>query len=127
FETDPSHAAFPGRWLERAARSNGVEVREGAALEILPAPGGDLCDLVFLDADTEPLTRYLDGSGRLLRPGGMVVADNALWGGRVLDESVDDAGTRGVREFNRKLASDPRLTSIVVPLGDGVAIGLVNP
>lgn len=126
-EKDASHAAFARRWIERAGLSNRVEVREGAALEILPALDGELFDLVFLDADKEPLTHYLDWSVRLLRPGGMVVADNALWGGRVLDESVDDAGTRGVREFNRKLASDPRLTSIVVPLGDGVAIGLVNP
>jgi predicted O-methyltransferase YrrM len=52
---------------------------------------------------------------RLLRPGGIVVADNALRGGRVLDPAATDPDTEGVREFNRRLAADPRLTSVIVP------------
>ncbi|HEX5580320.1 MAG TPA: hypothetical protein VFX39_02015, partial [Gemmatimonadaceae bacterium] len=58
--------------------------------------------------------------------GGLVVADNALRGGRVLDPEAPDPDTAGVREFNRRLATDPRLTSILVPTHDGVAVGVVR-
>lgn len=125
-ELDPGHAAFARRWIERAGQEGRVEVREGSALDILPSLDGELFDMVFLDADKEPLPRYLDWAVRLLRPGGMVVADNALWGGRVLDTSVNDPATLGLREFNHRMATDPRLTSTVIPMGDGVAVGLVN-
>lgn len=125
-EADPRHAAFARRYLARAGLADRVEVREGRALELLPALDGEQFDAVFLDADKEPLPTYLEWAIRLLRPGGLVIADNALWGGRVVDATVDDPATRGVREFNRRLATDPRLTGIVVPTHDGVAIGVVR-
>lgn len=125
-ERESSHAAFARRWIERAGLTDRIDVREGVALELLPAIDGQEFDLVFLDADKAPLPRYLDWSLRLLRPGGMVIADNALWGGRVLNPDDDDPDTQGVREFNRRLATDPRLTSIVVPMHDGVGVGVVQ-
>lgn len=126
-EVDPAHAAFAVAHLASAGVGSRVEVRVGQALQLLPALDGERFDLVFLDADKEPLPTYLDWALRLVRPGGAIVADNALWGGRVLDDRVTDEATRGVREFNRRLATDPRLTSIVVPTHDGVAVGIVNP
>ena len=125
-EKDPSHAAFARRWLERAGLSNRVEVREGAALEVLPSLDGERFDLVFIDADKAPMPTYLDWAMRLLRPGGAVVADNTLRAGRVLDAAATDADTEGVREFNRRLAADPRLTAVMVPTHDGVGIGIVR-
>lgn len=124
-EIDERHAAFARRYLRRAGVDDRVEVRVGRALELLPALDGERYDLIFLDADKEPLPTYFEWSLRLVRPGGLVVADNALWGGRVLDERVTDAATRGVREFNRRMATDPRVTGIIVPTHDGVAIGVV--
>lgn len=125
-ELDAEHAQFARRYLERAGFANRVEVRVGRALDLLPALDGERFDAVFLDADKEPLPTYLDWAIRLVRPGGLVLADNALWGGRVLDPNVDDDATRAVREFNRRFASDPRITGIVVPTHDGVAIGVVH-
>lgn len=125
-EIEPAHAEFARRHLERAGVSDRVEIRVGRALDLLPALDGERFDAVFLDADKEPLPTYFDWALRLLRPGGLLVADNALWGGRVLDDRVDDEKTRAVREFNRRLATDPRVTGIVVPTHDGVAIGVVN-
>lgn len=125
-EAEPRHAAFAEAWLRRAGLADRVEVRVGRALDVLPAFDGERFDAVFLDADKEPLPRYFEWALRLLRPGGLLVADNALWGGRVLDASVDDADTRGVREFNRLLATDPRVTGIVVPTHDGVGFGIVR-
>ena len=125
-ERDAAHAAFARRHLAAAGVGDRVEVREGHALQLLPALDGEQFDLVFLDADKEPLPTYLDWALRLIRPGGAIVADNALRGGRVLDDRAMDAATVAVREFNRRLATDPRLTSIVVPTHDGVAIGIVE-
>ncbi|MDQ3950510.1 MAG: class I SAM-dependent methyltransferase, partial [Gemmatimonadota bacterium] len=125
-EIEPSHAEFARRHLARAGVADRVEVRVGRALDLLPALDGERFDAVFLDADKEPLPTYFDWALRLLRPGGLLIADNALWGGRVLDERVDDEATRAVREFNRRLATDPRVTGIVVPTHDGVGIGVVG-
>lgn len=126
-EIEPAHAAFARRYIERAGLAEAVEVRVGPALQMLPALDGQKFDAVFLDADKEPLPTYLDWALRLLRPGGLVIADNTLRGGRVADPSADDAQLRGIREFNRKLAADPRVTGIVIPIGDGVAVGVAEP
>lgn len=125
-ELEPVHAAFARRFLERAGLADRVEIRVGRALEILPALDGERFDAVFLDADKEPLPTYLEWALRLVRPGGLIIADNALWGGRVLDERSDDPATLAVREFNKRLAEHPRITGIVVPTHDGVAIGVVR-
>jgi predicted O-methyltransferase YrrM len=124
-EIEPKHADFARRYLVRAGVADRVEVRVGRALDILPALDGERFDAVFLDADKEPLPTYFEWALRLLRPGGLLVADNALWGGKVLDDRVHDDATRAVREFNRRLATDPRITGIVVPTHDGVGIGIV--
>jgi predicted O-methyltransferase YrrM len=125
-EINPEHAAFARRQLERAGVANRVEVRTGAALDLLPALEGESFDAVFLDADKASLPAYFDWAIRLLRPGGLVIADNTLRGGHVLDEHDDDPDLRGIREFNRKLASDARVTGLVVPIGDGVGVGVLH-
>ncbi|HEU4584221.1 MAG TPA: O-methyltransferase [Gemmatimonadaceae bacterium] len=125
-EISPEHAAFARRYIERAGLSHTIEVRVGPALQLLPTLDGEKFDIVFLDADKEPLPTYLDWALRLLRPGGLVIADNTLRGGRVADPAEDDDQLRAIREFNRKLASSARLTGLVVPIGDGVAVGVVK-
>lgn len=123
-EIDPARAEFARRHIARAGFAPAVEVRVGAALQLLPALDGERFDAVFLDADKEPLPTYFEWALRLLRPGGLVIADNALRGGRVLDAGDEDPDVRGVRELNRKLATDPRVTGLVLPIGDGVAVGV---
>ena len=125
-EADERHAEFARRQLVRAGVADRVEVRVGRALEVLPALDGERFDLVFLDADKEPLPTYLEWGLRLVREGGLIVADNALWGGRVLQPSVQDEATKAVRLFNERFATHPRITGIVVPTHDGVAIGVVG-
>jgi caffeoyl-CoA O-methyltransferase len=125
-EIEPAHAEFARRYVERAGLATKVEIRLGRALDILPSLDGQQFDAVFLDADKEPLPTYFEWALRLLRPGGLLIADNALWGGRVLDDSERDEKTVAVREFNRRLATDPRVIGIVVPTHDGVAVGVVK-
>lgn len=125
-EIDPGHAEFARRHLAAAGLADRVEVRVGRALDLLPALDGERFDAVFIDADKEPLSTYFDWALRLVRPGGLIIADNALWGGKVYDDSVQDERTRAVREVNRRFATDPRVLGIVVPTHDGVAVAVVR-
>ena len=125
-EIDEKDAAFARRYIQRAELGDRIEVRLGRALEVLPALDGERFDAVFLDADKEPLPTYFDWALRLVRPGGLIIADNALWGGRVYDGDESDERTRGVREFNRRMSTDPRVLGIIVPTHDGVAVAVVR-
>jgi caffeoyl-CoA O-methyltransferase len=125
-EVDQRHAEFARSYFARAGLDARIDLRIGRALDVLPAFDGERFDAIFLDADKEPLPTYFDWALRLLRPGGLLIADNALWGGRVLDPETADEGTRGVREFNRRMASDERVRGTIVPVGDGLAVGVVS-
>lgn len=125
-EVNEAHAAFARRYVERAKLEDRIEVRVGRALDVLPALDGERFDAIFLDADKEPLPTYFEWALRLVRPGGLIIGDNALWAGRVYDESDQDARTQGVREFNRRMATDPRVLGIIVPTHDGVAVAVVR-
>ena len=124
-ELDAKHAEFAARYVRRAGLDGMVDIRVGRALDVLASLDGEQFDAIFLDADKEPLPTYFDWGLRLVRRGGLIIADNALWGGRVVDERVDDEATRGVRELNRRMATDPRVAGILVPTHDGVAVGVV--
>ena len=106
--------------------SDRVEVRVGRALDVLPSLDGERFDAMFLDADKEPLPTYFEWALRLVRPGGLIIGDNALWGGTVYESEESDDKTRGVREFNRRMATDPRVLGIIVPTHDGVAVAVVR-
>jgi predicted O-methyltransferase YrrM len=124
-EADPKHAEFAARYIRRAGLDGKVEIRVGRALDVLAALDGEQFDAIFIDADKEPMPHYFEWGLRLVRRGGLIIADNALWGGRVIDGGIDDDKTRGVRELNRRMATDPRVAGILVPTHDGVAIGVV--
>jgi caffeoyl-CoA O-methyltransferase len=125
-EINPDHARFAQRHVERAGLVDRVEIRTGPALDLLPALEGQRFDAMFIDADKESYVAYLDWGLRLVRPGGLVIADNALWGGSVFDDGVHDEKTEAVRAFNQRIAAESRLTSIIVPTHDGVAISVVD-
>src|SRR5690242_21854191 len=100
-EIEPKHAEFAKRYLERAGLVNKVEIRIGRALDVLPSLDGERFDAVFIDADKEPMPNYFEWALRLLRPGGLLIADNTLWGGRVFDDAEQDEKTTAVREIGR--------------------------
>lgn len=127
-EVDPDRAALARGFVERAGLADVVEVRVGDARELLPElvrarPGR--FDAAFVDADKESYESYLTHARQLVRPGGLILADNAFWSGRVLDEAPEDDGTRGIQAFNRRLAEDPGLVSTILPVGDGLAVAVV--
>lgn len=123
-ELNPDHAELARDFLARAGLSGSVEVRVGDARELLPmlGPNGSF-DVVFLDADKEGYPEYAKEALRLLRPGGLLLADNAFWSGRVLEETADDA-TGGIKAFNEHVARESRLIGTILPVGDGLAVAV---
>ncbi len=132
-EYDPAHAKVAEGNLARAGLGDRCEVIVGAALETLPAyeaRGEAPFDLVFLDADKVNYPAYLDWSVKLARPGALILADNVVRKGRVLDPAGDE-NAQGAADFNAKLAADPRLEAIAIqqvgPKGhDGLALARVR-
>ena len=92
----------------------------GRALDVLPRLTDGHYDLVFLDADKQDLPAYLDQALRLLRPGGVLAVDNALWHDRVPDPAQRDPETVAIREFGKQVRSDERLVACLLPVGDGL-------
>jgi caffeoyl-CoA O-methyltransferase len=126
-EKELARAELARRFLDRAGLGEHVDVLEGVAADLLDdvAARGPF-DVAFIDADKENYPLYLEWCLANVRPGGLIIADNAFKGGQVLESVPTDAGVAGIKEFNRRLAEDPLLTSIVVPTRDGVAIAVVN-
>ncbi len=122
-ERDPKHAQI-ARESFAAARLHGrVQLIEGSALEVLPTlhPG---FDAVFIDADKEPLATYFDWGMKLLRRGGLLLCDNAFFHGAVLDPNDRSGNALGVRAFNELAAHDPRLVATIIPVRDGLVVGV---
>lgn len=122
-ERDPRHAALARQAFTEAGLSARVRLIEGTALEVLPTltPG---FDAVFVDADKEPLAQYFEWSMRLLRRGGLLLCDNAFFHGAAVDEEDRSPAAEGVRAFNRLAAGDPRLVATIVPVRDGLVVGV---
>ena len=99
----------------------------GRALDVLPRLTDGGYDLVFGDAAKGEYGDYLREALRLLRPGGIVAFDNALWHGRVADNSARDPETVAVRELLRTVHDDERLVQILLPSGDGLLAAVVRP
>ncbi|XP_023342535.1 probable caffeoyl-CoA O-methyltransferase 1 isoform X2 [Eurytemora carolleeae] len=79
-------------------------------------------DFAFIDADKPNYEKYFELCLELLRTGGMMAFDNTLWSGDVLDESKTDLNTSALRELNKKLSSDPRVTAVLLNVGDGLTL-----
>ncbi|HEX7678238.1 MAG TPA: O-methyltransferase [Thermoanaerobaculia bacterium] len=123
-ELDRDILANAKRFVGEAHLTCEVKFHQGAALEVLPTLAGPF-DFVFIDCVKTEYEQYLDQLLPKLAPGAMIVCDNLLWGGKVA-EDVHDPSTDALRAFNERIASDPRLTTIVLAAGDGVGISIVN-
>jgi caffeoyl-CoA O-methyltransferase len=130
-EIDEHHAEVARRNVERAGVGGRVEIRVGDARELLvqlvESDEGPF-DLIFIDADKEGYPEYLEWAIRLSRHGSLILGDNTIWGGSIIDPKDDS--TRAIHEFNEKLARDPRLSGLILPFMrervDGLAIARVR-
>ncbi|HVT14811.1 MAG TPA: O-methyltransferase [Thermoanaerobaculia bacterium] len=121
-DVDPGRLAAARGYLQRAGVADRVDLRQGPALEVLPGLSGPF-DLAYIDAVKLEYRRYLDLLLPRLRVGGLVLADNLLWKGRVADPPAEkDEEADALRAFNGYLMIHPQLQSMVLPLGDGLGI-----
>ena len=110
------------RHWEQAGVGDRIELRLGPALKTLQALSAEeQFDLAFVDADKSSYGAYYEEIVPRLRPRGLLLVDNTLWGGRVLDPAAGDEDTVAIRAFNDRVAADPRVRVVVLPLGDGVS------
>lgn len=132
-ESQAAHAGVARANLARAGVAERVDLRLGPALETLPelqAEGAGPFDLVFIDADKEGYVDYLEWSLRLTAPGSVIIADNVVRKGTILEPRTDDPKVQGVTRFNAALAVERRVTATVVQTvgekgHDGFALAIV--
>ncbi|WP_194910930.1 O-methyltransferase [Catenulispora rubra] len=114
------------RYWARAGVDDRIDLRIGDAVEtlatIVETDGPECFDLVFVDADKERSVHYYEQAVALTRPGGLIVLDNTLFFGRVVDPAAQDAATVAIRELNQVVRADTRVEASMLSIGDGVTI-----
>lgn len=125
-EIEPRFAAFARAWIGKSDVASKVEVLLGSGRNLLPTLKARSIDAIFLDADKAGYPFYLEQGLRLLRPGGLVMVDNAFAFGELFARRPKDREVAAVRAFNDIVAREPRLHSVIVPLGDGLWVGVTS-
>lgn len=118
-DIDPKATAVAREFFDRSPHGKKIHIRLGKALETIPTLAAPF-DLVFLDADKEHYVDYYEATLPLLRAGGLVVADNTLWSGEVLDPKTPSA--RAIAAFNDRVTGDPRVDNVLLPVRDGIML-----
>lgn len=132
-EIEPKHADVARMNFERAGLANVIDIRLGKAIDIMPTLKSSDApfDMIFIDADKPPYTEYFQWALKLSKPGTLIVADNVIRGGKVLDVKTDDEMVKGVQRFNKFLSQTPGVTATIIQnVGakehDGMALIVVN-
>jgi caffeoyl-CoA O-methyltransferase len=111
------------KYWERAGLSDRIELRLGPAAETLTAlPAGTSFDLAFIDADKTGYVQYWDMIVPMVPSGGVILVDNTLSHGRVVEESEQDDNVQGIRRFNSLAVADGRVELVLLPIGDGLTM-----
>lgn len=118
-EVDPKAEAIARRYFSESPHGHKISVRMGPALKTIRTLSGPL-DLVFIDADKANYSNYYEASLPLLKPGGLIIADNVLWSGRVLDPK--EADDHAIVAFDRMVQSDPRVENVCLTVRDGMML-----
>lgn len=122
--------AIARRYWEEAGVAGRIELHLGPALNTLDkllAEGNERkFDMIFIDADKENNLGYYEYALNLVRPGGLILIDNILWSGKVLEPDMQDKDTVAIRSFNDYLKNDARITLSVIPLADGLTLAVRN-
>ena len=118
-EIDPDTAAIAQEHFDRGPNAHKIELRIGPAIDTMRSLEGPF-DLVFIDADKKPYADYYERAMELISDRGLIVVDNVLWGGSVIDPQSDSART--MAEFNARVANDDRVTQVILTVRDGVML-----
>jgi caffeoyl-CoA O-methyltransferase len=121
-DSEPETFAISSKYFVKSDYAMQIDARLGNALEIIPTLKESL-DLVFIDADKPNYANYFDLVFPKMKVGGIIIADNVLWGGQVLDvEKFDDESTIALKQFNEKILADERVSNVLLAVRDGLMI-----
>ncbi|MEP7224758.1 MAG: O-methyltransferase [Actinomycetota bacterium] len=120
-DVDPEATAIARRYMDESGYGDRIEIRLGPALETIASLDGPF-DLVFIDADKPNYQAYYEAVLPLLADNGLVIADNVLWSGRVVEDGEDDESTLAIKEFNEHVRNDPRVVSVMLTVRDGMTL-----
>jgi caffeoyl-CoA O-methyltransferase len=120
------HADFAEAQVKKSQVAGRVQVLRGTGAEHLAQMPAESADAIFLDADKGGYTHYLEEGMRILRPGGLIMVDNAFAFGELFAEQPRDRETAAVRAFNEVMAKRTGLTRVLVPVGDGLWVAIKN-
>ena len=118
-DIDPKATAIARAFFDRTPHGKKIRIALGDALETLKTLSGSF-DLVFLDADKERYPDYYEATVPMLRTGGLLLADNTLWSGEVLDPQTPPA--KAIVAFNARVTADPRVDNVLLPVRDGIMV-----
>jgi caffeoyl-CoA O-methyltransferase len=119
-DVDPDATAIARRYMDESGYGDKIEIRLGPALETISTLEGPF-DLVFIDADKPNYAAYFEAVLPLLAEDGLVIADNVLWSGRVVEDDGDES-TRAIKDFNEHVRSDSRVVSVMLTVRDGMTL-----
>jgi len=111
--------SFTRSFFDRSSFKNQIDYRIADAAVEIPSISGPI-DLVFIDADKRNYALYFDLVIDKMRSGGLILVDNVLWSGKIIDESAKDKSTQALRDFNTKVATDSRVEPLLMPIRDGL-------
>ena len=120
-DVDPEATGIARRYMDESGFGDRIEIRLGPALETIATLEGPF-DLVFIDADKVNYKAYYEAVLPLLAANGLVIADNVLWSGRVVEEDEDDESTRAIKDFNEHVRNDARVVSVMLTVRDGMTL-----
>lgn len=123
-EVEKKHADFAERWVGKSDVAGKVVVHRGAGMDVLPGFEAGSADAAFLDADKPSYPKYLAECLRIVRPGGLIMVDNAFAFGELFADRPSDKEVGAMRAFNEHMAKVEALSSIIVPVGDGLWVGV---
>jgi predicted O-methyltransferase YrrM len=109
-------------FFKKADQNHKIQTIINPALDTLEELSNQKFDMVFIDADKMNYKKYYEKSLGLINQGGLIIIDNVLWHGEVVDEKNDDKFTINIREFNKFVSEDKRVEQIIIPLGDGMTV-----
>ena len=109
-------------FFKKADQNHKIQTIINPALDTLEELNNQKFDMVFIDADKMNYKKYYEKSLELVNQGGLIIIDNVLWHGEVVDEKNDDKFTINIREFNKFVSEDKRVEQIIIPLGDGMTV-----
>jgi O-methyltransferase family protein len=125
-EANEEYQPIQDKYFQQSPYHSQIVQHFAPALEVLPSlPDG--IELVFIDADKKNYLNYLEAILPKMRPGGVILSDNVLWSGKVVEAVKDnDKHTQILMEYNQRLATDPRLETVLLPIRDGISLARVK-